>query len=556
MAVLIGSTDITNFASDIYNILTGAAASGQRGSGQAANGVTLSASEQWTGIDSTNHVIRSQKTESPFSGEYKLYRGCPRFAARATGTTMAADPQQFMGRPTFTGVYNGATARVYFAAFVSTNNSSPGSLSGTVVSWTLVNSATGATVTSGSATGWAGASDTKVLAQGVSLTLTLTAGQTFTAGTNAVMWMRAYSTTHTDGIDYFPEAAQLASALTVSNTTGGANNYTVSTDYEIVQEATAFPAVSTTIGSFDYQREWGHHGAHFGIHWKTGGSPPAAGTNYFIPATYTVYAGYFQIGAPTSSGGNYVLFGGPMQFWDGTLASGRCVFPNTTNGKSTLNTTTIISTLFTGVAQPVTTFINYWIAVQQDKIVFIFRGDTGQGGRTAVFTYQRYTTLVTTDYWPWFFLGDNGAVTMSFLVSSSYTYGIPYWGNPAATLTNIDSPFMFGNASGLAGRITGIASTEGSGLPDNNPNGWDLRWWLYTIYLWAGRGGNNLAGSFDASKNQGIRGKLRDLFVVAEDNFTNLDQLVDGASTYRLAVPSSQDIGSSPAYNAIAMLEA
>ena len=564
MGFLKGSTDITNMQADLYSLLTGGMAAGQRGSGQAGNGVTLNVTDRWDALDGTNRVIRSQRTEKGFAGEYALYRGCPRFAARATGTTMAATPQAFMGKPTFTGNYSGGTVRVYFAAFVSTNNSSPGSLTSTVVTWTLVNADTGTTITSGTATGWTGSSDTKLLAQGVSLTLTLQAGETFVAGTNAVMWLRAYTTTFTQGMDYWPEAANLKSGtLVVANTSGGANAYTSGVDYDLVQQAHDFPKQSTTIGTFDLQRDWGSTGVGCGICWDTSGAPPSAGANYFIvDADY--YVAYLHIPLLTPSGGNQLLFGGPMQYWDATLSKGRGVI-DASVGRVDLNTSTLsMGQVFTGAAQAGSTFINFWITCTQDKIIIVMRGDTGQGGRTVVLSFQRYNPLVATDDWPWIWIPDGSANRPSaYLQPLKLYYDIPYWGSPSTTVTPgfpwYPAPSISaGNFNTLFTGLSNSSLTAGGAgkVPDQNPNPWQLRWWLYTIYLHANRGGSNLAGTFDISKEMGIRGKLRGIFGVALDNFSNLDELIDASSTYLLVTPNTDwnnSLGSE--YEAVAILE-
>lgn len=550
MGFLRGSSDLTNFRQDLYDLLTGAMSAGSRGSGQAGNGVTLSAGDRWTGLDATNFVVRSQTTESPFTGEYALYRGCPRFASRSTSTVfVAGGPAAQLGKPTFTGVYSGVTVRAYFAAFVSTNNAAPGSLASTVVTWTLVNADTGATVTSGTATGWTGSSDTKLLAQGVSLTLTLQPADQFVGGTNAVMWLRAYTTTLTDGVDYFPEAAQVASGLVLANSSGGANAYTSGVDYNLVQQAHTHPQVSTTIGFSSAATDWGSSGAGCGVHWLTGGSPPAVGATYYVPAVYSCYAGYYQVPNVVSVGGNFALTGAPMGFWDPILAVGRDVL--TTAGlKTTLNTTLSYGQLFTGAAQPGTTFINFWISCETSKIVMVFRGDTGQSGRLIVLTFQRYTPLVTADKWPWIFIPDGSAAATnggSHLITSKYVYENLYYGNPATSLGVISLTKYFGpqpTASNYRVKNVSISDSAaptdtGKFMPQQNPNPYDLRHWLYALYNATSHGGGGITGIFDATKAGPIRGKLRGIFALGNDNFTSLDELIDASATYLLAVPTT-----------------
>lgn len=382
------------------------------------------------------------------------------------------------------------------------------------------------------------------------------------------MWMRAYTTTLTDGIDYFPEAAQIAAGLVLSNSSGGSNNYTSGVDYDLVQQAHIFPQVSTTIGYHDAGREWGGTGAGCGIHWKTAGSPVAVGTTYYIPATYTMYAGYYQVPNVASIGGNFSLTGAPMQFWDATLTAGRNVLTTAASQKTSLNTTVSYAQLFTGAGQAGSTFINFWISVTASKIVMVFRGDSGQSGRIVVLTFQRYTPMVTADKWPWIFLADGSITATSggaHLISSKLVYENPYWGAPSVSPGSIILPMYYGpqpTGSAFQAKMIGVAndasptSNAGAVMPRQNPNNWDLRWWLYSLYNHANLGGSNLGGTFDSAKAQAIRGKLQGLFAVANDNFASLDELVDGSSTYLLVIPTTGFGGSQgQSYNALAMLE-
>jgi len=562
-----GSTDIANFRQDLYSMLTGAVAAMQRGGGQASNGAQVSGTDAWTGLDATNFVIRSKREESPFSGEYGLYRGCPRFGAASASTVFQSTFQTQIGKPTFSGTYNGVTVRLHFVVYVSTVNTSPGNLSGTVVTWRTVNSDTGVQVATGTQGGWSGSSSTQVLNSGVSLTLTLGGSDSFVAGSpgNAVLWIRSYTTTYTQGIDYFPEAAKVTTAgVTVSNSSGGSNNYTGGgVDYTLVQEVHPTPAVSTTLGfGFSAVSDWGGTGAACGIAWNPSGSPPAAGANYFIPATYLMYGAYYQVPNIVSISSNFSLTGAPMDVWDPTLQVGRSVLTTATTPKTSLNTTVPYGQLFTGASQAGSTFVNFWISVKSDKIVMVFRGDPGQSGRTIVSSLQRLTPLVSADALPWFFMVDASNPTLggpANQVSSKYVYENKYFGNPATesslSTANLSQTFWYGPVQSGTGRPigTGIAT---AGLPIQNPNNWDLRWWLYSIYTYCLRGGSNLAGTFDATKNSGIRSRFQGIYAVASDNFSSLDELTDNSGTYLLVIPSSVfGASGSQAYTAIAVTE-
>ena len=559
-----GSSDIDNFQQDVYDLLTGTIVAGSRGGGQAGNGAQVAGSDIWTGIDAGDFIVRTQKTESPFSGEYTLRRGIPRFAARSTSTVISN-----IGNPTFSGAYVLGTARVWFSLFVSTTNTSPGNLTGTVVTYDVRNADTNVSVASGTVTGWSGSTDTRTIgATGISISLTLGGSDQFIAGANAILWMRAYGTAYAQGVDYFPEAVKVTGGITVSNSPGGSNNYSGGgVDYTLVQEVTAFPTAVAggATAPFSSAIDWGGNGAASGIAWNAGGSPPAVGATYYVPDTYLVFGPAFQVPNVVSIGGNFSLTGAPMDAWDSTLGNGRWVMTNTTSvttPKTTVNTTESNGRIFTGAAQAGTTFINFWISVKQDKIVMVFRGDPGQSGLTVIMTLQRATPITSpnTDDWPWVFIcttPDSAADGwMSYYVRDKTIYDNPYYGVPSLTLSQLVMSMWWQPPSGNAGRflISGIATAS---LPDQNPNNWNLRWFIYSIYGFGNQGGSNLVGTFDSTKQMAIRQRLQGVYSLADDNFTHLDELVDNSGTYLLVIPTStfgQGTGAQQ-YTAIAVLE-
>lgn len=548
MAWLRGSTDMANINSDLYSLLTGAIAASNRGSGQAGNGVTVPAADAWVGLDATNHMLRppttgvNAVTMKPWRLPIACWRGMPRFGW--TSGTMPSPANMLIGRPTFTGVYSGGTARVYYKITVNTANTATGNLTGLSVSYTVINVATGATVTGPTAvTGWAGTSDTKLLTTGVSLTLTLNAGETIVT---TAQWFRGYSTTYPQGVDFIPEFGRLVTANTInlSTTSAGANAYTLNTDYKVVAQGDDNPncgAVSVNYTAYD----WADCGVFYGIEWQNGASPPATGATYYVvdgdlcgPA----------VGFATSGSNNFLAIMA-AEFWDGTNQKGKNVGNLMTAG--TVNFVCSGSPgppgvqLFTSSTPTSSWFVNYWISVKADKLVLVLRGDPGNAGMTAVLTFQKGTALHTGDTHPWFFSLANAyslGIYQSFMWEQ-HVYDKPYWGTSDFGTANStrDAGWGINNGQSTYGNLLNTALTN----VQANPEAFDRKWWLYKLYGVSNRGNKDSGGNYSAiARKGGPRMTVRGIYSLANDNFSHLDELVDGGTTYLLVQATGTMAGS------------
>jgi hypothetical protein len=529
MAWLKGSTDVAHFDEDMYNLLTGAIAAGQRGSGQSGNGAQVAGDDAWTGLDATTRVIRSKKTEKPWTLPIACWRGMPRFGLRENPG--ALDVQ--IGKPTFSGAYNGATARVYYLVYVSTANSSPGDLTGLVVTYTIINADTGATVTGATTvSGWSGASDTKLLANQVSLTLTLQAGETITA--SKINWVRGYSTTYPQGVDYRPECAKIdsAQAIVISDTEDGENDYTLNTDYKLVQQADAYPLASVLSTNY-CGTDWGGTGVFSGIEWQDAASPPDAGDTYYIVDCNT-FAGYLHLHYT----GVFVYLI-TWEFWDGTALKGRFMSSSRLTDvvpAYAYNTPPYApaAQLFSGTPGAAV-YINYWISVKEDKIVLVLRGDPGNGGYLQCITFQRATPLSARETEPWVVVSPASHGRVVHLQTGTFTLDYPYWG---MTLFGASSAHPY--ARNITFQTAGDPASAGdlvylTGFSSTLPQTLDTVWPLLPILTAHRFGGKDTGGSYTSMNSAtGLRSTLRGVWLVPTAGWASLDELVDGGDTYLL----------------------
>lgn len=541
MAWLRGSTDLSNIANDLYSLLSGAIPASKRGLGQNGNGVTVSGSDVWEGIDATRRVVRSKWTNKPLE-EFTSWRGAPRISLRtSTAITIPNGYSATLGKPTFLGTYTGVT-KAFFSVTVTTANTSSGSLNGTVVTWSLWNASTGGAIQSATTlSGWTGTTDTKVLRDGISLTLTLSAGEQFTVG--ATRWQRGYSSTWTQGVDYWIDGCRVRTAtpVVVSNSSGGSNNFTLSTDYDIVQESDPYPripgssaTVDSEFGANEFTGRGGENGVFSGIHWRTGGAPAAVGANYYV-VDCDLYAAYLKIDADLQ----YLYFNAAA-YHDPVSGSPRLALSQTngSQGSAYATSTSAANRLFSA-NQSSTTFINYWISVKQNKIVIATRGDTGVTTFTNFMTFQTITPNdVMYDKVAWGMTGSSFSNNY-LLYGSALPYAYPKsWGRTNAITNGIATHCQYWNYANAASINFGP-----SNLPSVAPNCFNgNRWSFFRIFPYGVTyGWDYTIPDWNGSRHQGTRGYWNGFAALWPDNLTNLDEIVDGANTY-LVVSASSNI--------------
>jgi len=80
---------------------------------------------------------------------------------------------------------------------------------------------------------------------------------------------------------------------------------------------------------------------------------------------------------------------------------------------------------------------------------------------------------------------------------------------------------------------------------------------LYPIYTEHQKGGYDTSGTFtNQNRSSGLKAKLRGIWASGSDNWSSLDELVDGSNTYLLVATSQQSFGASSAsINNLAILE-
>lgn len=540
MTWLRGSTDNNNLLTDFYNLLRGANAASNRGSGQGGNGV-LAGADAWDGWDDARRVLRSPATVKPLYGQYTTWRGAPRFAYSSGNPGVGYDIRT--GRPTFSGTYSGGATAVYFACYVSTANTAGGALNGTVVTWFLYNAETGAQIATNTATGWTGATDTKLLTAGVSLTLTAPSGQFAVGLTNGVRWMRGYGAAYTDGVDYNPDVPRRkAGTLVISNTSGGANNYTEGVDYDVVGYNTRFPEVSTsnlTVNPLNVGATstcTGGPGALQGVIWRTGGgaAPPAVGATYHV-VDMDMYACYLRFTASTTSAEASI---GITDYHDPITGRPR-------NGNNVINSNGDYTSTFSagsGAIRFLTTatagnpYINYWISVKPDKIILVGRGDPAFGASLGIVTLQRYDQMAahgTADKHPWIFWGNLSASWYGTAICGFAPYAATgYWGVAPNLFTGNTT-----NGTAMWNAVSNdVQLMDPNGIAAMNPNPFDGKWWFWRLGISSRLNGASTSGTgYDANQPAGIRGKLRGITVPHIQGFASLDEIVDvGASVNRL----------------------
>lgn len=536
MTWLRGSSDTANLTSDLYNVLTGTAATSNRGSGQGGNGVTASVADGWDRWDDTRFWMRSRSTiKSLYGPNQAMWRGMPRFAWHTTQPSAGYDTQS--GRPTFSGVYNNAAVRAYFLAYVTTPNTAGGSLTGLVVTWYLVNGDTGAQIATGTATAWSGATDTKLLSAGVSLTLTAPAGQ-FATGTSSIIWYRGYTSTATQGIDYHPEIPRRkAASLVLGTVSGGANAYTENVDYTVVGLNLPFPEWNNAANPTRQLPAVNWDGQPFGgalfsgVSWiAASGNIPAVGATYWL-----IDADYHEMYVRIS------YFGGTLMvlatdYADPTTGNGRVMpgrawatLPVQNSNSGSLYTSLVFTSNPGG-----TPFINYWISLKATKINVILRGDPAFTGQYALATVQRYQTeYPDVDKLPWVVYGGTSVMNCRFLAphtAQGLPKGLMGHGPSAYTLVSGSSP---GTGTWYSNGTISIMTPDRIG--DQTVSAWSNKWESYRIALL------DLSGGFASGSTTqynpvaahgGRNGLLNGIFLPPLNGYVTADEANDSGVLY------------------------
>lgn len=188
-----------------------------------------------------------------------------------------------------------------------------------------------------------------------------------------------------------------------------------------------------------------------------------------------------------------------------------------------------------------TDLLAYWISITKDRIIMAIQGDTAHSGNMNLMyigTYQRLYNA-TIDPFPVLF-----AVT--HLHENEYYYSYNHY-HPRAVLAKVDG------TGWLDDRDTNeLALITISRRVDANPNTWDNKWYLYTIYILGNK-------TNDTPGNLGYRGKMLDFYTLDNNGWSNRDILTDGVTSWRLIAPfhsnstatelKEHDLGNSKLYH-------
>jgi hypothetical protein len=201
-------------------------------------------------------------------------------------------------------------------------------------------------------------------------------------------------------------------------------------------------------------------------------------------------------------------------------------------------------TVFANASPTSSWFINYWISVTPTKIVIVLRGDPANTGVINMLTFQKTTALTSNEKNTWQCFCSTSFTYCALnsgmaLISGRYVYDSPYWGRTT-----------FGTNSNYQESIW-TATTQNSQAQTScnlsyitplgsNPLGADGKWWLSTLYSYTGRGGADTAGGYTSiTRTSGWKGKIRGIWAISSDNWSSLDELVDGVNTYLLVTLTS-----------------
>lgn len=192
-------------------------------------------------------------------------------------------------------------------------------------------------------------------------------------------------------------------------------------------------------------------------------------------------------------------------------------------GYGTTSTTMRLRIFTNGALVNSTDLLAYWMSVTDDRIILAIQGDTNHSGNMNLAYIGTYTRLYTASEDPFPVM-----MMVSHLQGDDMTYA-PYNNHARSQVCRID------NAGWLEDRnATGHVTATASSLLGANPNIWDSKWYLYTLYIVSARTTDNAA-------HLGYRGKMLDLYVLSSSSWSNRDILTDGIDSWRLIFPFSSN---------------
>lgn len=163
-----------------------------------------------------------------------------------------------------------------------------------------------------------------------------------------------------------------------------------------------------------------------------------------------------------------------------------------------------------------TDLLAYWISVTKDRIIMAIQGDTNHSGNMNLIYIGTYTRLYTStqDPFPVLFM-------VSHMHEDEYTFNT----RQRTQVCRTDNAGWLEDRDGNQ-HVTATASSRLA----SNPNVWDSKWYLYTLYIVSARTGSS-------SAQLGYRGKMLDLYTLSSSGWSNRDILTDGVDSWRLIFP-------------------
>lgn len=163
-----------------------------------------------------------------------------------------------------------------------------------------------------------------------------------------------------------------------------------------------------------------------------------------------------------------------------------------------------------------TDLIAYWISVTKDRIIMAIQGDTAHSGNMNLLYIGTYHRLYNAAQDPFPVI-----IASSHMHESEYQFNSYY----RALIARTDGLGWLEDRNNNQFHMVTISRRV-----DSNPNTWDNKWYLYTVYALGNKTGS-------AAGELGYRGKLLDLYVLDDNGWSNRDILTDGVEAWRLIMP-------------------